>query len=404
MKLTDFALIFVAVFLPIVIIVYINTSFVVKAEKQEMYYKNIINSAVGDAVSSMKQVENEDQDVDYGYSGIRDNKISINSDIAVSTFYNSLANNFNIKDNPNSIENLKMYVPVVAVLDYDGIYIHSAEQDESGEISFVTKPKVYYTYTYVLIKTSEGFIGENKYQIIDLDTLDSLNSIKDDLLSNYIYEITFTMDDYVYLKVYEIDTTGSNRIKNIVVSTKFYMTDDLNNKNLIYNVSMLSVNKTTLKKQIIEKLSAVRKTVISTIGMKEISYAVNKHNTYAKSAGINYNFKFSVESDEVWHETMDGIGMIAIIQGISLGNRYLNYKAYSASDLIIANKYYVSEGVTMSDRELAYFEKNLYHISDKCVVYAEYINTTGNKLIPEYYRKKADAATQGFSPCPICKP
>ena len=165
MKLTDFALIFVAVFLPILVLVYVNTSFVVKAEKQEMYYKNIMNSAVNDAVSSMKHVENEDQDVDYGYSGIVDNKVSINADIAVSTLYNSLANNFNINGNEMSVERLKMYIPVIAVLDYDGIYIHSAEQDESGDTSFVTKPKVYYTYTYVLSKRAAAIAGESEPKI-----------------------------------------------------------------------------------------------------------------------------------------------------------------------------------------------------------------------------------------------
>ena len=36
MKLTDLALIFVAIFLPIVIITYVNTSFVVKAEKMKL--------------------------------------------------------------------------------------------------------------------------------------------------------------------------------------------------------------------------------------------------------------------------------------------------------------------------------------------------------------------------------
>ena len=403
MKLTDFALIFVAVFLPVIAIVYINTSFVVKAEKQEMYYKNIMNSAVSDAVSSMKQVENEDSDVDYGYSGIVDNKVSINASVAVSTFYNSLANNFNIKDNPTSMYRLKMYIPVVAIMDYDGIYIHSAEQDESGEISFVTKPKVYYTYSYVLTRKTSTIVGANDtYNMIPLDTLDDLDKIRSSLLSDCIYEITFTMDDYVYLNVYKI--TNVNSIGDILVSTKFYMTDEANNQDLIHMANILSGEQRKLKSQIVEELNKVRQRVIAQIGMKEISYAVNEHNTYAKSVGINYKFIFSVESDAAWYETMDGIGMIAIIQGISLGNRYLNYKAYSASDLVMATRYYASEGITIEGRELSYFEKDLYHISKNCMVYQEYINYAGKTLIPEYYLKKADAATQGFHPCPICNP
>ena len=39
MRLTDFSMIFIAIFLPIIIIAFVNTSFMVKSEKNEMYYK-----------------------------------------------------------------------------------------------------------------------------------------------------------------------------------------------------------------------------------------------------------------------------------------------------------------------------------------------------------------------------
>ena len=97
MKLTDFALIFIAITLPIIIIVYVNVSFTIKAEEQEMYYKKIINIALKDAADQMKEVENSDKNIDYGYSGNMNNKISVNSQVAVDTFLNSLYNNFGIK-------------------------------------------------------------------------------------------------------------------------------------------------------------------------------------------------------------------------------------------------------------------------------------------------------------------
>lgn len=393
MKLTDFALIFIAIFLPVVIIVYVNTSFVVKAEKQEMYYKNIMNSAVVDAVSSMKQVENEDLEIDYGYSGIVDNKVSINSKIAIDTFYNSLANNFNIANNEISLERLKMYIPVIAILDYDGIYIHSAEEDESGEISFVTKPKVHYTDTYVIVEDKPG-----SYLVKFLDEVEELPS---NLLSKYIYEINYTMDDYVYLNIFEI---GSGKIGPSVYSKKFYLSDEENNYNLVYGNNILSSVKNIVRKDVIEQLKVRRQQVIAEIGMKEVSYSVNKHNDFAKSAGINYTFVFSVESDSTWYDTMDGIGMIAIIQGVSLGNRYLNYKAYSASDLIVAKRYCVSMAITSEDQDLSYLSRNLYHISDKCEVYLKYKNSMVDNVQTPYYSSKAEAATHGFYPCPVCKP
>ena len=402
MKLTDLALIFVAIFLPVVVIVYVNTSFVIKSEKQEMYYKNMMNSAINDAVSSMKHIENEDDEIDYGYSGIVDKKVSINANTAITTFYSSLANNFNIANNELQIDRLKMYIPVVAILDYDGIYIHSAEELESGDIAFVTKPKVYYTYSYVLTKTADPTnIEETDFNIVDVNDVDNIST--EPVISDHIYQIGFTMDDYVTLNIYEITTRGT--IGKIVYSKGFYLKDNSNNTYLVHgDTGLLSIERNALKTKVVEHLDKIKQDIIGEIGMREISYAVNKHNDYAGQAGITYTFRFSVESDQVWYETMDGIGMIAIIKGISLGNRYLNYKAYSAADLIATTKYFVSKGVTIEGKDLAYLERDLYHSSDKCRAYLEYKNSTNDKIVPSFYTIKAEAATQGYYPCPICKP
>src|SRR5574344_1279874 len=102
MKITDFALIFIGITLPIIIIVYVNVSFTIKAEEQEIYYKKIINAALNDASDKMKEVENSDVEIDYGYSGTSNNKISVNSQVAVDTFLNSLYNNFGIKGNESA--------------------------------------------------------------------------------------------------------------------------------------------------------------------------------------------------------------------------------------------------------------------------------------------------------------
>ena len=34
----------------------------------------------------------------------------------------------------------------------------------------------------------------------------------------------------------------------------------------------------------------------------------------------------------------------------------------------------------------------------------EYVTSTNEKIVPSFYLNKANAATQGFYPCPICKP
>ena len=41
------------------------------------YYQNIINAATDDAAYQMKQVESQDKQIDYGYSGDSNKKINV---------------------------------------------------------------------------------------------------------------------------------------------------------------------------------------------------------------------------------------------------------------------------------------------------------------------------------------
>lgn len=411
MKLTDFSMIFISIFLPIVIIAFVNTSFMVKSEKNEMYYKSIINSATKDAVAAMKQIESED--IDYGYSGIVDKKVSINPDAAITTYFNSLANNFGVKGNENALQRLKMYIPVVAVIDYDGIYIHSLEETSSGKAEFVTKPKIRYTYSYIIAKKEINPVThERGYDIMNVADLENIGAYE--LLSDVVYEITYTMDDYVYLNIYKKSHFDPNAEKiNLVVNKGFYLTDMANNLELVYSEDLPSDVESDLRERIVKHLSEMRKDVIARIGMKHISYAINHHNDFTGATGIDYKFTFTVDSDTAWFETMNGIGIISVVQGISLGNRYLNYKSYSAAELSETRKYYVSAALEAdtklpedgSEKEPRYYlEYDLYHASTKCPIYEYYISMAKDTVLPIYYQKKADAATQGYYTCPICKP
>lgn len=410
MKLTDMALIFVVILLPVVIIVFVNTSFVLKSEKQELYYKEIIESAVEDAVIAMKRVENEDKNIDYGYSSIIDNKVSINADIAISAFENSLYNTFNIKGNAASEKNLKTYIPVIAVFDYDGVYIHSAEISEDGvSYEFITKPKRYYNYTYVLVDNST--LEEHEYSFKPYNELQE----NDIILGPYIYEVNFTMDNYITLYVSKIlnenNTYVYKKDGNFILKqhskVSFYLDDNKNIGNLaIYESYMLSDKIGVLRSNIKKELQSKRKETIAKICMQELAYAANAHNKYAQMAGIKYNFKFTVDSDEAFYETVDSIGMFALVQGISLGNRYLNYKAYGISDLSLVKKYYLTEPLNPKDYpEIpGYYYQKLYHKSDKCEAYLNLKSMGYSNINYKHFHSPKEAATNGYYSCPVCKP
>ncbi len=407
MKLTDLALVFIAIMLPILIIVYVNVAFVTKAEKEEMYYKNLMNAAITDGVAAMKEIENQDIDIDYGYSGIVDKKVSVNAEAAINAFYKSIFNNFNISGNKASENKFKNYIPAVAVIDYNGVYIYSAEvitgTDGKNKTVWTIKPKKYFTIKYCVIDAGWG--ANPRYGIKELSTVSS----SDTKIGKYIYEVTLSMDDYIILNIFEVGS--DNRIISKEKST-FYLSDERNNDVLLPETGIASDQVAELKKLLIDYLNEAKKSIISNVVSNEITYAINAHNTVAKSAGITYSFysPYATESsrDDIY-DNVNGIGMVAFIQGISLGNRNLNYKAYSISDLSLSKKYYLSipKTVTTPNDLVSYNSKRLYHGSEKCPVYERYLAANPNlkdRYLPSFKYIKEEAATLGFYACPVCKP
>lgn len=386
MKITDLALIFVAITLPIIIIVYVNVSYTIKAEEQEMYYKKIINIATEDAANQMKEVENTDLENDYGYSGLQNSKVSINPEIAKDTFLNTLYNNFNIKGNEAAERYLQTFIPVIAIIDYNGVYI-SSEENVNGTIEHVVKPKKYYTYTYSITRSGAscqmlpGIVsGASEYHTIE-----------------------FTMDDYVIHR-----GCYSNATRDYNVSS-FYISDNNNNKDLC--------NVDSFRSTVVKKLLEVRRQVIIDTIVQQISYYTNAANTYAKNAGINYNFAFPTITNEEMSSAINNVGVFAFVQGLNTGNKYLNAKSYSVSKLEETNKFYFSIFRVGSSK----YNLNLYHKDESCPEYnlAYHNNDRYDTVItPTYVITKQQAASAqvtytidntneivgGFYPCPICNP
>lgn len=406
MKITDFALIFVGVTLPIIITVYINVSFTIKAEEQEMYYKKIINSALNDASNQMKEVENSDKEIDYGYSGEINNKVSVNSQIACDTFFNSLYNNFGIKGNENAQNYLQYFIPAIAIIDYNGVQVSSIESfNENGQevIKHVLKPKKYYTYTYYLYKNSQG----------KLSFTDDAGIISNQAQNRYsVHVVEFTMDDYITHR--GVNVNGVNK-EDLNVSS-FYISDSKNNFKLIsndapINESTTAESDTELLNNIVNKLQEKRKSVIIQAIQDEMEYATNNNNSYASQAGIKYNFVFPTLEEGEMESQIQNVGIMALVQGISIGNKYLNVRAYSTSKLTEVTRYYLSIPKANSSK----FNMNLYHKDTNC---PEYRVSTHDNITPGYLFTKQQAASvkavlkkgnsyitlEGFYPCPICNP
>lgn len=399
MKSTDFALLFIGITLPIIIIVYVNVSFTIKAEEQELYYKKIINTALRDAAEQMKEVENSDSEIDYGYSGTANNKVSVNAQVGVDTFLNSLYNNFGIKGNTNAEQYLQLFIPAIAVIDYNGVQVSSVQEYEDSlgnkQRNHVVNPKRYYTYEYSIYKKG------NDYKIEEGEN-SSTKGIGNGYSLDSTHTIEFTMDDYITHR----GMVGSNNVK----VKSFYITDSKNNSDLFG-----SCNNDTTKNEIISLLQTRRKEVIASTISKEMEYATNNNNYYAGSAGIQYSFTFPGFTDDEMQNQVENVGIVAFVQGISVGNKYLNAKAFSTSKLTNVTRYYISIPNTSSDPKSKY-NMNLYHKDVTCPEYrvSDHLNITPSYVFTKQQATSLKAikkdnnygtkAYEGFYPCPICRP
>lgn len=396
MKITDFALIFMAITLPMIIVVYVNVSFTIKSQELEMYYQKVVDIAMEDAVYQMKEVENSDKEIDYGYSGTSNKKININAQVGVDSFFNTLYKNLDIDGNKSAESYLQLFVPAIAIVDYNGVQVSSNQEftkvNEDGTEETMTKhvlsPKRYYTYTYSIIR--------NGFEYSFVDGVPATGNV----VSTHTVE--FTMDDYVVHR-------GYNYTENKDISTaSFYIDDAKNNREITAGV--VSSEEAKLRSALVTHLLDIRKSIIVDTVTKELNQAVNTNNRYARSAGITYTFSFPATTQDEMYNAIENVGIIAFVQGISIGNKYLNSKAYGVASIEQKSRFYFTAPNNKSK-----YKMNLYHKDIEC---PEYRISKINDMVPKYATSKQQAATsvtrgtinntkhtfEGFYPCPLCNP
>ena len=461
MKITDYALVFVGITLPFILIAYINIALTIRTFQQEMYYQKMIDAAVEDTMNQMKYVESSELTNDYGYSGEIDNKLSNNPQIAVDTFFNSMYGSLNILDDEASQSIIQVYVPVIAIMDYNGVYISSIEETEEGE-KHVLKPKRYFAFEYAVDNRGDAYVAKSdgwhllKYDEEKKEFQISENGIQRRKSEFYVFHnIEFTTDDRIYHTIYDnvnqtsygtlnyyiTDNTYDPRIdKNVLNMSKssidniYYAPFETSEISPIYYGMVLKSDSNEVKdkkkaliKEFASFLQTYKKSIMTEIIVDELSYAANKNNEYARKKGISYNFSFSLDKNDTMYNDIENMGVLALVQGIKVGNRYLNYKAYNYSDLEVAHKYYLSTGEKKNDagstgsnvisedeaNSLRFGAKlKLYHKTEDCIEYLSDItfddrsDNNYKNVAPtqKYTYTKEAAASMGYYPCPICNP
>lgn len=198
MKIQSLAIIFIIIIMPITMVLsqYVDNKITTSITELE-YDTRLLNSTY-DAIKAY-QINT----INNAYGDVTNSKIN-DIEAAATTFYNSLASNFNYTGYKSLV--MKEYVPAIAFTMYDGYYIHSPfintltevkdgpgddkDYDTSysvnGEIQEGLKPYVYYTCRY---QRQNGTYTDD-FSITY--TLDNYITIQGTINNQYIY-------DYGYL-------------------------------------------------------------------------------------------------------------------------------------------------------------------------------------------------------------
>ena len=270
MKIQSLAIIFIIIIMPITMVLseYVNNKVI--TSKTELEYDTRLLNSTYDAIKAYQINTINNANGDVTNSKIND------IEAAATTFYNSLASNFNYTGYRTDI--MKDYVPAIAFTMYDGYYIHSPfnntltevksddydpKYSKDGEMTEGLKPYVYYSCRYkrgnndiIITYTLDNFItirglinGDYDEKSGYLYSIDSTNGLSFDGQKAYqggygpIYQYTYNGISFrndvrtSYGDSYREELTeyvGDKKYSYVKINGKKYYLDTANSDGIFY--------------------------------------------------------------------------------------------------------------------------------------------------------------------------
>lgn len=206
MSLDKLAVIFIIIILPISLVLSSYTEAEVKTLKLQSLYDTKLYSATYDAIKAYQLNAFNEDTSDFANSKMRLVKAAAN------TFFNSIANNFDLKGYTK--EYLQEYIPAVVFTMYDGYYIYSKYTNEL-DFSYPTGTNPTYTDNQELYGLKPYIYYTCRYQ----------NGADD-------FVITYSLDNYITIQ----GIIGGNYVNDsgYVIEPESVTNIDENNKTLTY--------------------------------------------------------------------------------------------------------------------------------------------------------------------------
>lgn len=330
MKITNYIILFAVVFLLLLVPLSNQVSVYNKITGKQVSYNNNLDTAIDSALEHI--VESADGAA-----------FEINYDECVEQFYRSVYASFGATNSDSMQMTLKACVPVLAVVDLDGLVVYHSNVN-GDTVTSNWSEKIPFVY------------------------------------SSPSYTVVFHLDNTVKLKILGDSTVYEGDYRQLKA---LYSTEVAHDKYAVmaqvYDTSCLAS----------EGLYAKTKAqVISNTIMKNLNYYVQQHNRVGQAYGFNYSFHLPESAESEVARGIDGVSFISFFQGYPYGvgtdDVYSKFTISGArvkktSDFMVRRS---------TDGYLYYHTKGCKHGKEPSTL----------------YDTKADCASQGAYPCPYCKP
>lgn len=137
MKIIDFAVIFILLFLPFGVVSDLRVQNQREVQQLEMKYTSALRTAVQDAGVVLSQNERQEREAGYG----SDKFFRVDKEEALATFLHTFFLNMGTDGDTAAQRALLNYIPAIVILDYDGYYTFASSSYKDAYGQAVIGPK-----------------------------------------------------------------------------------------------------------------------------------------------------------------------------------------------------------------------------------------------------------------------
>lgn len=285
MKIQNLAVIFIIIVLPISMVLTIYVQNQVKTLELQISYDFKLKNSTYDALKAFQLNTINSGSSDLANSKIRDIEASVN------TFFNSVANNFNMAGYNQDI--IKEYVPALVYTMYDGYYIYTPftnkineDEDSSDDAEYHDGDKIYglKPYVHYSCRYKNGNID-----VVITYTLDNCITVEGTIGGKGVYKTGYLLDD--------VNVSGDtctyrgvtiNKENELKENLKAYMNGSTSSENILIEGNYICQKVNGVKYYYVDNVSGKDPIWVSILNDRVYESTSTAYSTTENTSAIDY--------------------------------------------------------------------------------------------------------------------